>query len=210
MRPVVEAAWIATGTAAIGIIASASVGISGLRNTRKATQETVQSERLLRLWDKRAAAYEQALADLLHRKENRRALLAGGWIARESQERFQNWLDSYDESKWWEMNGRLLAYSTDDVGDAVDAANEAHRQILEQNEQVKNLEEQNQTADPAMQPGIVDAIASARQTLTATLRHSADAENALIDVIRAELRIEPSEVALSSRPLDLMGGPDPG
>jgi hypothetical protein len=206
MNPIVESAWIAAATGTVGLIGTVVVGVSGFRNTRSATEQSIQGDRVLRLWDKRAAAYEEALTALLNRKEERRALLAGGWVTQEWQQRAQALLAAYDQGEWWAMNGRLMAYSSNVVADAVDAANEAHRRVMEANERVKNLEDQVRTA--GVNCGVVDATAAARQTLRVALQDSSAKENALVDIIRSELRMEQKPLPKAG-PTDLMGGPDP-
>jgi hypothetical protein len=62
MSPQVEAAWIAALTGGIGIISTAVVAVIGLRNTRKAVTAQIEADRRNRIWDKRAAAYADAIA----------------------------------------------------------------------------------------------------------------------------------------------------
>jgi hypothetical protein len=68
MQPVVEAAWIAAGAGVLGIAGTVTVAVSGFRNTRKVTGQTIQAAaqdsiralaaaRADRLWEKQAAAY---------------------------------------------------------------------------------------------------------------------------------------------------------
>ena len=66
MSPVVEAAWIAAGTSILSLLGTATVAISGLRNTRRITVRTIDVARDERLWDKRTVIYEEVVTHLLH------------------------------------------------------------------------------------------------------------------------------------------------
>lgn len=82
MQPVVEAAWIAAGTGVLGVVGTVVVAVSGFRNTRKVTDQTIQAAaqdsiraldavRANRLWEKQAAAYASFIT---HSRSYRNAL----------------------------------------------------------------------------------------------------------------------------------------
>jgi hypothetical protein len=82
MQPVVEAAWIAAGTGVLGVVGTVIVAVSGFRNTRKVTDQTIQAAaqdsiraldaaRADRLWEKQATAYASFIT---HARSYRNAL----------------------------------------------------------------------------------------------------------------------------------------
>ena len=81
MSPIVDAAWIASATGIAGIAGSVLVAIVSSRNSRRATETTIQSERHLRLWEKQAAAYEEVVKEMLLRRTQREYALSHGDIS---------------------------------------------------------------------------------------------------------------------------------
>jgi hypothetical protein len=83
VSPVIGVAWIAAGTTGavevVGIVGTVATSFVSSRNTTKATTRTVETgvastmatlaaAREDRLWEKRATAYEETMAALLHRQ----------------------------------------------------------------------------------------------------------------------------------------------
>jgi hypothetical protein len=131
MNPTVEAAWIAAGATFAAVTGTVTVAISAARNTRKATEATVQAERLLRLLERRADAYQDALGDLLSRQSVRIKKLypfqfdSGGHL-------YSNDLAAWqpDLQDWFDKQGRLIAYCSPEVQKAFDLAAEADAQLV--------------------------------------------------------------------------------
>lgn len=84
MQPAVEAAWIAVSGAALGVVGTVTVAVSGFRNTRSITDKTIQAgaqdsirarndARADRLWERKAAAYADFIT---HARSYRNALRA--------------------------------------------------------------------------------------------------------------------------------------
>jgi hypothetical protein len=82
MDATIVAALISGGVGAIGIVGTVVTSVVGSKNTREATGRTVEAgtaqnratliaAREDRLWERRAAAYEEALTGLLHRQAKR-------------------------------------------------------------------------------------------------------------------------------------------
>ena len=73
--PTIAAAWITGGVGALGIVGTVVTSVVGSRNTKRATEATIAASaaataatlaaaREERLWEKRAAAYEETIAEL--------------------------------------------------------------------------------------------------------------------------------------------------
>jgi hypothetical protein len=71
MTPQVEAAWIAAGSALLGVLVGIAgttiVAIAGFRNARDAADRTLLAARGDRLWARKADAYQDALTASLKR-----------------------------------------------------------------------------------------------------------------------------------------------
>jgi hypothetical protein len=138
-------------TAAIGVGGTVIVGVVGFWSTKTASDKAAQvatdntaraldAARDERIWDRRARAYEQSVAALLYRRQQRRqelaelvALPAAG--LRPLGRTYALWqeqvslpdhpfFDRYP-SGWFEVEGTLLAYATPKVITALDAARQA-------------------------------------------------------------------------------------
>jgi hypothetical protein len=101
------------------------------RDRQERQEERGREERGHRLWEKRAAAYEETLRALIQRKHERHNALMGGWMTREAQEQIQKVITEYGGlGHWWDVNVKILAYASDEVMDAVDASAEANQQVM--------------------------------------------------------------------------------
>lgn len=80
MNPTVEAAWIASGVGALGIVSTAVVSIVGSRSARQVAIATINASHNARVWENRAAAYEDAVREVLARRTRRVALTSRGDI----------------------------------------------------------------------------------------------------------------------------------
>jgi hypothetical protein len=193
---------------AIGVGGAVIVAVTAFVSTKKSTDATIQAERGRRLWEKRAAAYESTLRALLQRKLERNAALRAGWVAKETQQRLEAVLDKYSPQRWLDVQTAILAYATDWVVAAVDASTEADRKVREANERWKNLQSQHLHATPNQKEGLVGVIGEARAETQAALDVCFERDNALIDLIRKELRVERYR-PVKKKTTDLLGGPDP-
>ena len=176
--------------ALVGVGGTVIVAVTGFVSTRKATTATVWGERGHRLWEKRAVTYQEALRALVQRKYERRAVLYDGWMEKEAQSRLQAILDKYDQGRWFDVTAANLAYATDRVLDAMDAATEADRKVRDANAKWRNLMDQHQHADPPQQMALVTAIKRARLATQAALDECNARDDDLIELVRNELRAE--------------------
>jgi hypothetical protein len=211
MNPIVEAAWIAAGATFVAVTGTVAVAISAARNTRKATESTIQAERRLRLLERRADAYQDALADLLARHAKRQGQLlpialddAGNLYSPE--------LPSYEPEGWHDKLGRLLAYGSDEVRKAYDLAEEADQRLaVIYRERLGLADVATSLADaPGDDPAhlaLGPALADLHGRMVVALAHAGTMDSQLIDAIRNELNPDPSPEAPKVW-LSLMGPPD--
>ena len=168
VSPIIEAAWIAAASAGtvgvVGIAGAVVTSIVSPRNTAKATTQTVEAgvastaatlaaAREDRLWDKRAAAYEETIAGLLYRQENASTTCAcTGWT-RSPSGRLKDFFASYEPPGWFEAQARLVAYASDEVRHASDATQQADREVSERYRQWATLGDDNRRAVESGNPG---------------------------------------------------------
>lgn len=114
--------------AAIGVGGTVIVGLAGFGTAIWSTRKTIAHDRDNRLWDKRAAAYEAALTEVVNRSAARQR-----WLNSSSQtwtaENLAEYLASQDKPEWSAAEGRLLAYSPQQVLIALYAARSADADV---------------------------------------------------------------------------------
>jgi len=125
MNPSVEAAWIAAGVGALGIVSTAVVSISGSRNTRKATTATIDAARDARVWEKRTAAYEDAAEEVMARQTRRTAITSRGDIGNVKGQPTKEIFKS-EEPEIIRIRAALRPYASANVWAAYKAADEAN------------------------------------------------------------------------------------
>jgi hypothetical protein len=195
--PTIAAACITGGVGALGIAGTVVTSVVGSRNTRKAAEQaiaagaastsaTLAAAREDRLWEKRCAAYEETLAALLYRRDKRFWGVAGAWDKAAAKE-LRNAYDEYRSTTWFERRGRLYAYASEAVRAASDAA-------LQADVKASTLS----YAAEDFRKSALDLLPNAGETLQkitdgANSAHNEvrAADDALIEVIREELRSRP-------------------
>lgn len=203
------AALISGGIGVIGIAGTVVTSVVGSKDTRRATERaittgadntraTLAAAREDRLWERRCAAYEETLAELLFRQDRRlweqfggnpfRGPVGGKSDSRAAQE-LRDAYAEYDSTTWFERQGRLSAYSSDAVHAASKAAVSAD---------VEARVLANKVAQLAKQASGLPPIAPEHEALRKITEISSSAEEAvraadgaLIKVIRDELRSKP-------------------
>jgi hypothetical protein len=199
--PTITAAWIAAGVGAVGIAGTVITAWIGSRNTRMATERTIAAgaatttatlaaAREQQLWDKRCAVYEETLTTLLDRRRQRFGILlrSPGGKAESPEAVYDR-----DSPGWSQARSRLYAYASDEVLHALDAAEEEHMRAQLAYEDVDRL---NQRPPGHPRPASEAERMDAGKTFNAASRGVAKAEQALISVIRDELRSKPDAVRL--------------
>lgn len=209
MNPTVAAACISGGVGALGIVGTAVTAWIGSRNTRRATEQaiaagvnntraTLAAAHEARLWEKRAAAYEENLIGLLHRQARRVHDLRGFRWDEETEKQMESVLDSYDPPGSFEMRGRLVAYASDAAMSAFNVASGAHGEVRGAYAHRDALKESARLAQASGRlEGVPDGdtMMTAHRQLNNALEAAGDADDALIKVLRDELRSKP-EAAL--------------
>jgi hypothetical protein len=219
-------------TAAIGVGGTVIVGVVGFWSTKTASDKAAQvatdntaraldAARDERIWDRRARAYEQSVAALLYRRQQRRqelaelvALPAAG--LRPLGRTYALWqeqvslpdhpfFDRYP-SGWFEVEGTLLAYATPKVITALDAARQADdaaRIALGRCRKLSGkgialddlLKDSDASPEEARKPdaNAQAELEAAAKALWSALGEAEQKDNHLIDAIRDDLDAKPSQ-----------------
>jgi hypothetical protein len=209
VNPTIVAALISGGVGAVGIVSTAVTAWIGSRNTRRATEQAIAAgaantrATLLAAHDawlreKRAAAYEENLTGLLHRQAKRHHDLRGFRWDAATEEQLEKVFDGYDPPGLFEVQGRLVAYASDAVKDAFDIASSAHSEVRASYAHRAALRESARLAQESGRlEGVpnADTMMNAHRQLNSAQEAANAADDALIKVIRDELRSRP-EAAL--------------
>ena len=205
----IAAALISGGVGALGIAGTVVTSIVGSRNTRDATERTVEAgtaanratlvaAREDRLYAARAAAYETVLTQLLHRGAQRHFDLRKYRTSEAEENRLAEFYEKYELPGMFETRARMTAYASEPVLASYDASMRAHSSVRAQYGARAALRE---SADLGVRSGNIgsvpdgDTMMDASRKLDSALEAADAADQALIDVIREELRKGP-EAAL--------------
>jgi len=169
-------------------------------------RRTLDAARDNRLWDKRAAAYEVALAELANRQFGRER--AGRRLEQDPRvmpEGFAEYFATYNTPAWFEAEGRLLAYSSQKVGDALRAVRSAEVAAAETFDclgQTVNEAEEARGCDTSLpaQEAYVMKVVPAYNQLVMALNDCSKCDLALIDLIRAEAAVRRPPPGARNRP----------
>lgn len=208
--PTITAAWITGGVGAVGIVGTVVTAIVGSRNTRMATERTIaagaatttatlDAARADKLWEKQCAAYEETLTGLLYRQAKRRHDLRGFRWDEATEKQLKGVFDDDDPAGLFEAQGRLVAYASEGVRDAFTVASRVHDEVWAQYRRRVALNETIRLAqasgDLNMMPNRQEASEVSRQ-LNDFVGSADAADDALIKVIRDELRSKPEAATL--------------
>ena len=86
-----------------------------------ATAATLNAARENRFWEKQAAAYEETLGGLLYRQAKRQDGLRTYRLPEDDEHQLGDFFAEYEPPGWFEAQGRLLAYASDEVREAFEA-----------------------------------------------------------------------------------------
>jgi hypothetical protein len=190
----------------VGVVATAVTAWIGSWNTRRATERTVEAgtdanratlaaAREERLWERRAAAYEEMLTMLLHRRAKRNYDVQTIRMDDETPEsELKKFYKEYKLPGIFETESRLVAYASDAVMAAYEATRSAHSAVQVRSIRVGTLLDQIESAQlsrGAKAAPDVDTFVAAEEQVKAALKAANAADGALINVIRSELRSRP-------------------
>lgn len=214
MDATITAAWIAAGVGGgvgfLGIVGTVVTSVVGSNNTRKTTERTVEAgtranratliaAREDRLWERRAASYEETVAGLLHRQRKRqRGVVLYKQTTGVDPQRLRDYLASFESPDWIESQARLVPYASDAVLAASDASQEADDQVWWLYNQWLGMLETNERAIEAGNPRAAfdaEPLLKARGEVNAALEAAGTLDRTLIDMIRSELRSRPEAAA---------------
>lgn len=203
MNPVIEAAWIAAGVGALGVTGTVVTAIAGFRNSRDATQRTIEAgaantvmtlnaARDDRLWELRAAAYEETIASLLYRQTQRQhELRMFRRTVRATERQLDEFLATYQPPGQFEAQARLVAYASDEVRKAFEATRQADAEIRDRCKSWTGLTEAAKKLAPANASEASSTIMKIIDDIKPTLEEAETTDEALVRLIRSELRSPP-------------------
>jgi hypothetical protein len=200
MTPGIEAAWIAAGSgffgALVGVTGTVIVGVAGYRNTKNATDKSVRAAHYERVWDRKADAYQDALAASLWRNHRRMYLttadLTEEQYAQEASALFQRQTDQ----DWWNLQGRLGTFGDSKVvkayKESLVATEFAHRRHDEWRTARSAVEEnrRGRGTTPAGIDQVTIAAAAALTVFKTAMASAQDADYRLEKAIRDDLASE--------------------
>lgn len=183
MNPTVEAAWIAASVGFLSLSATVVIAIVGYRNTRKVAIEAARNERLI---GKLADTYEGVLTALIRRQAERREA-ATFYRSPDAEKRMRAFGE--EDPNWSEAQGRVAAYSSPEVRRGLDLVRRADQEVAMQFTMWQSAKRQ---ASKARESGtVVQELPSSgefREQMNQVLELAEKIEDALIDLIRAELQ----------------------
>src|SRR5262249_17318761 len=114
------------------IVGSVSVAWFGFYTTRDTSRQTmrvsVAEAHRNRIWERKAPAYEAALAELASRQVRRERAVRLPGDKMTAAERLETYFKTRETPEWSKAEGQLMAYATQKVWDALQAARSADLQ----------------------------------------------------------------------------------
>jgi hypothetical protein len=211
MNPSVVAAVIAGVVSLISLGGTVVVAVVGFRNSREATTRTVtagtantvlvlDAAREERLWEKRTASYEETVAYLLFRQMKRRHELNRYRLGDGAEKLMEGLFGKYKPAGWFEIQGRLVTYASDNIIEAYEAAHFADGRVVERYLAWKQLAAEAEAAIAAGQIGRpqdgTETIAAAARAVELAVKDGEEKDQALIKLIRSELHGRASQALL--------------
>jgi hypothetical protein len=183
--PVTEAAVIAASATAVVAVVGLVVNAWATTRTLRAARDLAHDQRL---WDKRAGLYAEVFAYAGHRQDVRAHRLSPVRYGPEREALAKSVLDSYQQPSWYELQGRVLAFSSDEVGEAFIDAHAADERmwsaLIARQEAVGLAAADPAAADPQAAAALGEEIKVLRQ-------RADEADAALLSAIRRDLQARP-------------------
>ena len=199
--PIITAAWITGGVAAVGIAGTVMSAIVGSRNTRMAADQTVEAARAAttatlaaaregQRWEREHAAYVETIAGVLRRQRQRRYLVTNSLS--EDSEQLRDFLDAHDPPGWLEAQARLIACASEWVKDAAEASRQAHLEVWARVHRYRLMDDDNRLGLESGRPGGApfdgSELVAARNDIDAAIADADAMDNLLVTLIREEQR----------------------
>ena len=199
--PIITAAWITGGVAAVGIAGTVMSAIVGSRNTRMAADQTVEAARAATIasleaaregqrWEREHAAYVETIAGVLRRQRQRRYLVTNSLS--EDSEQLRDFLDVHDPPGWLEAQARLIACASEWVKDAAEASRQAHLEVWARVHRYRLMGDDNRLGLESGRPGGApfdgSELVAARNDIDAAIADADAMDNLLVTLIREEQR----------------------
>jgi hypothetical protein len=199
--PIITAAWITGGVAAVGIAGTVMSSIAGSRHTRMAAEQTVEAARAATVatltaaregqrWEREHAAYVETISGVLRRQRQRQYL--GTVSLSEESERLRDFLDAHDPPDWLEAQARLIACASEWVKDAAEASRQAHLEVWARVHRYRLMGDDGR---PALESGPAGGarfdgreLMAAREEIDAAIAEADAMDNLLVTLIREEQR----------------------
>lgn len=215
MDATIAAALISGGVGALGIVGTVVTSVVGSRNTRRATEQAIEAgaattratlvaAREDALWGRRAAAYEETLAGLLHRQAKRQFDMRDYQMPPDAEKQMDEFYKSHEPPGLFDAEGRLVAYASDPVLTGFKLARGAHAAVwVARGHRDALLKTRKQAKESNLPEGIPDAeiMTDGERKLNSALQDAGDRDDALIDIIREELRSRPEAALQPLTPL---------
>ena len=128
MSPVTDGAWVGVvGVAIGGVITIAGTAVNG-RIALRTTKATIQGEERQRLWEKRCAAYEETVREVLARQTRREALTSRGDPGNIGSHPIEE-MRKHEEPESIRIRALMLAYASGAVWTAYEDADSVNTQF---------------------------------------------------------------------------------
>jgi len=154
--------------ATIGVCGTVIVGVAGFGASIWTTRKTIQHARDTRMWDKRAELYVDALAAVHYRQAKRERDMRTFRLGDEDDRHEAAYLAGYTPPDFHQLEGRMLAFASHQVTEATQASSTAHMRAMS-----------------ARKSRLDDA---AKDRAQEARKAADDADDALVELIRAELQ----------------------
>lgn len=189
MNPVLEGALI-------GGAVAVAVAVVGSLITVRTTRMALNAARSDRRWDRKAAAYLDAMAYLSDRRAKRQAYLSVDEPTREDRENLDKYFASYSAPRWFDVSAALLAFAPYEVLGALENANTAASKARRAYEQWKQDDTLRRRNDIEGRPGreaeaafVMDALA----TFQVRMREAEASEETLMGLMHDDLDRNPGD-----------------
>jgi hypothetical protein len=120
-----DVAWVSVAGAGLGALIAISGQVAAARIARTAAGAAVEGDRNQRLWDKRSAAYEDAVKEILENQAQRTALTSRGDVGN-IRNNPRDQLLKAEEPDVIRVRALLRAYASEAVWDACQRSDQAN------------------------------------------------------------------------------------